>query len=115
MDERDAAWLFDMAEAAEIALRHAEGLDREMFFRDQLRQDAVIRQLIVLGEAAKRVSPSLQAAHPEIPWQSIAGFRDVLVHQYRWINLGRVWEILRGGPPRVLNLIRPLIPPIEES
>lgn len=102
-----------MAEAAEIALQHVEGLSREEFFRSRLHQGAVVRELIVLGEAAKGVSPGLQMEHPEIPWRSISGFRDVLVHQYRGIDLGRVWEILRGDLPRVLRLIRPLIPPTE--
>ena len=100
-----------MAEAAEIALRYAEGLNREEFFRGKMCQDAVIRQLIVLGEAAKGVSASLQTAHPEIPWRSLAGFRDVLIHQYGGIDLGRVWEILRGDLSRMPGLIRPLIPP----
>lgn len=113
MDENDAAWLFDMVEAAEVALRHVEGLSREEFLRSRLHQDAVTRQLIVLGEAAKRVSASVQMAHPEIPWRSLAGFRDVLTHQYRGIDLNRVWEILKGDLPKTLELIRPLIPSTE--
>lgn len=113
MDENDAACLFDMAEAAEIALRHVEGLTREEFFRSRLHQDAVVRQLIVLGEAAKRVSAELQMDHPEIPWRSMAGFRDVLIHQYRGIEIGRVWGILKGDLPKALRLIRLLIPPTE--
>ena len=55
---------------------------REAFLGDWLLQDAAIRNFEIVGEAVKRVSEKLQAEHPEIPWADLAGFRDVLIHQY---------------------------------
>jgi hypothetical protein len=55
---------------------------REDFFADPMTQDAVVRNLEIVGEAAKRVSPSLQARAPAVPWREMAGMRDKLVHDY---------------------------------
>jgi len=62
---------------------------------DCLLQDATIRNFEIVGEAAKRVNPTLQAAHPEIPWADLAGFRDVLIHQYFRVDLEMVWALIQ--------------------
>lgn len=91
---RDEAQLLDMLLACQKIQRYATGLDGTAFLADELRQDGILRQLTVLGEAAKRVSSEYRTAHPEVPWQDIAGFRDVVVHQYARVQLPRVWEIV---------------------
>ena len=60
----------------------------------RLIQDAVLRNLQILAESAQRLSRSLKAAHPEVKWREIAGFRNVLVHERLGINLKRIWEIV---------------------
>ena len=64
---------------------------KEAFQDSFILQDATIRNLEIIGEAVKQLSPSLTAARPEVAWKSIAGFRDVLVHNYSRINLEIVW------------------------
>jgi uncharacterized protein with HEPN domain len=108
---KDEAWLLDMLNACRRIQRHAQGLDEAAFLGDDLRQDAIVRQLTVLGEAAKRVSPEYRAAHPEIPWQQIAGFRDVIVHQYERVDLPRVWHVVRDELPRLATRLATLVPP----
>jgi uncharacterized protein with HEPN domain len=66
---------------------------RERFFRDATVEDAVLRNLEVIGDAAKRLDNAYRAAHPEIPWRALAGLRDVLIHQYEGVDL----EKLVGG------------------
>lgn len=56
-------------------------------------QDAVIRQLEIIGEAVKRISPGTLESHPEIPWRRIAGMRDVLIHDYMGVDLEAVWQV----------------------
>jgi uncharacterized protein with HEPN domain len=68
----------------------AEG--KEAFLKSFILQDAMIRNFEVLGEAVKQLSPGLTAPYPEIPWKSIAGFRNVLIHDYANVNLEIVWK-----------------------
>jgi uncharacterized protein with HEPN domain len=62
-------------------------------------QDAVIRNLQVLEESASRISPEHQALEPEVPWQQVRAFRNVLVHQYLGIDLEFVWSIVVDDLP----------------
>jgi uncharacterized protein with HEPN domain len=69
------------------------------FMETPMIQDAVIRNFEVMGEATKRLSPEVREAFPQVPWQQIAGFRDVLIHDYLKINVGRVWGVVEENLP----------------
>ena len=90
----------------------AEGKDR--FLRDDMVQDAVIRNFEIIGEAAKRIDKVYRAAHPDIPWQALAGLRDVLIHQYEGIDLERVWVMVENDLPRLKRAIADLLPPLDQ-
>ena len=64
------------------------------FFTNTIIQDAVVRNLQIIGESSKRVSEALQKATPAIPWKSILGLRNVLVHGYLGVDLERIWDIV---------------------
>jgi uncharacterized protein with HEPN domain len=65
---------------------------REPFFQTPMIQDAVMRNLEIIGEAVKQLSPDLRARCSSVPWSRIAGMRDVLIHQYFGVDLGTVWN-----------------------
>ena len=67
---------------------------REIFFTDRKTQKATLRELQELAESTQNLSPGLKDRHPEIPWRDIAGFRNVLVHDYLGLNLSRIWQII---------------------
>jgi uncharacterized protein with HEPN domain len=108
---RDDAWVLDMLNACRRVQRYAQGMNGATFQGDELRQDAILRQLTILGEAAKRVSSEYRTAHPEIPWQQIVGFRDIVVHQYERVNLPRVWQIVTEDLVRLAAQLASLVPP----
>jgi uncharacterized protein with HEPN domain len=77
----------------------------EKFSQDKKTVYAVIRCLEVLGEAAKRIPKPIRAKHPEIPWDKMAGMRDVLIHDYMGVDLKTVWKVVRER----LNELKPLL------
>ncbi len=70
-----------------------------------LIQDAVMRNLQILGESARRISGETKARRPEVDWRGIIGFRNVLVHDYLSITLVRVWEVVEGDLPILKNRV----------
>jgi len=111
---RDFAWLLDMLTASRKALAYAHGLSKAAFLASSLHQDAILRQLTIVGEAAKRVSAEFVASHPEVPWRKVAGFRDVVVHDYFRIDLDEVWRIIQEDLSALVVMLEPLVPPEEE-
>ena len=81
--------------------------DREAeFFTDQMLFDAVVRNLTVLGEAAKNIPDDVRSVHPDIRWRQIAGLRDVAIHFYFGLNREIIWDIVSVQVPRALPLLR---------
>lgn len=89
--QRDDATLVDLAQASERIAKFLAGTGREAFLTDELVQSAVLHQLLVVGEAAKRLSSEFRAAHPEMPWTDMAGMRDKLIHEYDVVDIEEVW------------------------
>lgn len=114
MATRDASYLLDIYDSARFAEEFVTGIERESFLHDRMRQSAVIRELAIIGEAVKKVSPEFRAAHPEIPWGEMAGMRDILVHDYRGINLNNVWFAATESVPALIDSLQPLIPEAED-
>jgi uncharacterized protein with HEPN domain len=82
---------------------------RAAFFDDTKTQDAVIRNLEVIGEAVKNLSADLRASHPELPWTRIAGMRDVLVHEYFGVRLETVWNAVEHRLPELRKVVTTLL------
>jgi uncharacterized protein with HEPN domain len=84
------------------------------FLKDTLVQDAVIRNFEVIGEAVKRIPEEYRVQNPSIPWRVMAGFRDVLIHNYEGMDVKRVWQIVENGLPQVKQAVAVLLPPLEQ-
>lgn len=110
---RDLASLLDAVEAARAALSFTAGMDRGAFIADLKTQSAVQHQLLVLGEAVKRISSSYRQQHPQLPWRDIAGTRDNLIHGYDQVDLEEVWDIVTRDLPAFLAQAEPLLPAEE--
>jgi uncharacterized protein with HEPN domain len=82
---------------------------REIFLSTSYWQDAVNRQLEIIGEATKRLSQDLRSRHHEIPWRRIAGLRDVLIHDYMGVDLAAVWEITQRDLPVLKKHVRMIL------
>jgi uncharacterized protein with HEPN domain len=82
---------------------------REAFFADTKTQDAVIRNLEVIGEAVKNLSQAHRDAHPDIPWKRVAGLRDLLIHRYFGVKLDTVWEAIERELPDLRQAIERML------
>jgi uncharacterized protein with HEPN domain len=110
---RDAALLLDMLLAARDAKDFIEGMDEAAFLASRLHQNAVIRALEVIGEAAGKVSPATQAAHPEIPWREITGMRHRLIHDYGDVDFDIVWSVVQTRLDALIAAVEALVPDEE--
>jgi len=94
------AYLHHMLERCErISASISTG--RAAFFASQEKQDAVIRNLEVVGEAAKHISAPLRQQMPELDWRRIAGMRDVLIHNYMGVDLQEIWHVASADVPHL--------------
>jgi uncharacterized protein with HEPN domain len=96
--------------AARLAIEFKGPADKAEFLEDAKTQSTVLHQLLIVGEAVKRISPEFRAAHPEVPWKLIAGTRDKLIHFYEGVDLEEVWKIVTSDLPELIRLIGPLAP-----
>jgi len=112
---RDEAYVLDMLLAARKVLRYTAGVDQVRFLADEMMQDAVIRQIQIVGEAARKVSPEWKAAHGEIPWPAIIGMRHRLVHDYISVLPDKVWEVVATDLPALILQFEALVPPDREE
>ena len=94
MSRREAkAVIKDMIEAAERIISYTRNLEYEDFLNDYKTQDAVIRNIEILGEAVNLLPEDIKEKYPAIPWKDIAGTRDRLIHEYFGVNIDIVWNI----------------------
>ncbi|PZU97625.1 MAG: DUF86 domain-containing protein [Cyanobium sp.] len=97
MDARDRQALIDILSVLDRALGYPIE-NAETFREKDYLQDAVIRCLEILGEATKRLSPELRLLHTDVPWRTMAGMRDVLIHAYDVVDLEEVWMAYQRFP-----------------
>jgi uncharacterized protein with HEPN domain len=110
MCERDDTELVrDMLEAARRISSYTAALTYETFLADTKTQDAVTRNLEIIGEAVRKLSDELRDAHPNIPWRSMSGLRDRLIHDYFGVNFDIVWEIASHELPQVVPELEKIV------
>lgn len=110
MSERpNASWIEDMLQAAQRIVAYNCGLSYEDFLCDIKTQDAIVRNIEILGEAAGKISADFKKANPTLPWHNIIGMRNRLVHEYFGVNLDIVWSVAQDDLPGLIAMLENLI------
>lgn len=96
-----------MLSAARLLESFVHGYNKATFLADAKTQSAVLHQLLLLGEAAKRLTNEFRAQQTGLPWRSITGMRDMLIHEYDEVDLDEVWKTATSDVPELIRILSP--------
>lgn len=114
-EERDPAYLWDMLEACREVLDMTKGVSLQRFLGKLTLLRATERSLEILGEAARRVSPAFQEAHPAVPWRQIIGQRNILALEYGQVDHDELYKTATTDIPDLIPRLEQLLPRIDEN
>ena len=92
-------YIYHMLDAIKAIESYTKGYTFTDFLKTKMAQDAVMRNLEIMGEAAKRVSKDVREKYPVIEWKKIAGMRDILIHEYMGVDVHKVWRVIESRLP----------------
>ena len=95
----DVLYLTDIRESIEAVFQYTQDISYDDFVNDRMRYSAVIREFEIIGEAVGKLTDSLKKEYPEVAWQDIKDFRNLLIHEYFGVDLEIVWNVVRNDLP----------------
>lgn len=101
MPKTHEVYLRDIAQAIAKIERYTRNLSFQQFMKTELVVDAVVRNLEIIGEAAKRIPDKVKENAPTIEWKKISGLRDILIHEYSGVDLEIIWDIVKNKLPEL--------------
>jgi uncharacterized protein with HEPN domain len=111
---KEVQFLVDILQSAELIIQYTAECSKQEFIENVQLQDSVIRRLLVIAEAAKRISDSTRNSIPNIAWREINGMRNRLIHEYDDVNLSIVWNVVKQEIPTLIEELQLVVPP-EDS
>jgi uncharacterized protein with HEPN domain len=102
-------YLEDILKSAAKVQRYTDGMSFEDFLADERTLDAVVRNLEIIGEAAKNVPEKVRLRYPEIEWRKIAGLRDILSHTYFKVSEAILWDVVQNKLPPLAEQVKQIL------
>ena len=106
---REELYLRDIVDAADAVQRFVEEVEEQDFIVDEMRQSAVLQKLMIIGEAASRLSDPFRKQYPEVPWSDIVSFRNIVVHEYFAVDWSIVWTTAMKDIPELQEQITSIL------
>jgi uncharacterized protein with HEPN domain len=107
--KRDAKlFIEDILESIKSIEEYSKGMNKEKLESSRLRQNAIIREIEIIGEAVKNIPDSIKSKHKEIEWRKISGMRDIIIHGYFRVDLNAIWNVVEKDLPILKKQIEKL-------
>ena len=102
-------FLEDIEKSCEKVVQYTDGRSKDQVFEDEIRADAVLLNLHIIGEAVKKLPGDLRERYPDVAWREIAGLRDVISHTYFALDTDILWDAVERDVPILLGTVRRII------
>ena len=102
-------YLQDILESIQQIEEYLDSVNKNEFYQNSEKQDAVLRRLEIIGEAAKHISDDIRDEYDEIPWRKIAGMRDIIIHEYFGVTLSMIWVVTQRDLPDLKSKITNIV------
>lgn len=110
MTDRDRQSLLDIVYCADLVQQYLSGKTRPELEQDRMLQDAIVRRLEIVGEAARRLSDDARNELSHIRWSQIMGMQDIIIHQGDRIDLDFLWQVATNDLPQLAHQLAPHLP-----
>ena len=110
MEKSNKIYLEDIVDAIKLILEeYITNIDFDKFDKDKKTQDAVIRQIAIIGEALGKLDNDFVSSHPELPTKEAVAMRNVLVHDYDWVDTEEVWKTMQKDLPELRVVVKKIL------
>jgi uncharacterized protein with HEPN domain len=109
MKKDDTVYLHHILDAIGLISEYTKGMSENEFLANSMVHDAVVRQIEIIGEAAKNVSEEFQGKHPKLPWTKMIGIRNKIIHEYFNVNYSIVWDTIQDDLPILQKSIKKIL------
>lgn len=109
MKRDDTVYVRHILDAIDLIEDYTKGMSENEFLSHSMAHDAVVRQIEIIGEAARNISDGFQLKHPELPWAKMTGMRNKIIHEYFNVNYSIVWDTIKDDLPQLRRALKQLL------